>query len=112
MATERKTPQVRVGPTERGLQNPVDNIERQVRANLQPTPDRRFRVPEIDPHHEALQLCEARPAQLGASRPCVFHRRDTEAGQSSSELSEVIELSAADDRLEPAQNVSMAVVLA
>ena len=103
---------MRVRPTERGLQHPVDNIEGQIRANLQPTPDRRFRVPEIDPHHEALQLCEPGPAQLRASRPCLFSRSDTAARQSASELSKVIELSSADDRVELAQQVSLAVILA
>ena len=103
---------MRVRPTERGLQHPVDNIEGQIRANLQSTPDRWFRVPEIDPHHEALQLCEPGPAQLGASRPCLFSRPHTEARQSASELSKVIELSSADDRVELAQQVSLAVVLA
>ena len=39
-------------------------------------------------------------------------RPDTEAGQIASELSKVIELSSADYRLELAQQVSLAVVLA
>ena len=103
---------MRVRPTERGLQHPVDNIEGQIRANLQPTPDRWFRVPEIDPHHEALQLWERGSAQLGASRSWLFSRSDTEARQSAGELSKVIELSSADDRVELAQQVSLAVVLA
>src|SRR5450432_3384543 len=103
---------MRIRPTERGLQHPVDNIERQIRANLQPTPDRWFRVSEIDPHHEALQLGEPGPAQLGASRWCLFSRPVTEARQSAGELSKVIELSSADDRVELAQQVSPAVVLA
>src|ERR1700722_15211821 len=103
---------MRVHPTERGLEHPVDNIEGQIRADLQPTPDRWFRVPEIDPHHEALQLCEPRPAQLGASRPHLFSRSDTEARQSASELAKVIELSSGDDPVELAQQVSLAVVLA
>src|ERR1700733_15010689 len=103
---------MRVRPAERGLQHPVDNIEGQIRANLQPTPDRWFRVPEIDPHHEALQLWERGSAQLGASRSWLFSRSDTEARQSAGELSKVIELSSADDRVELAQQVSLAVVLA
>jgi hypothetical protein len=103
---------MRVRPTERGLKHPVDDIEGQIRANLQPTPDRWFRVPEIDPHHEAPRLCEPQPTQLWASRPCLFSRSDTEARQSASELSKVIELSSADDRVELAQQVSLAVVLA
>jgi hypothetical protein len=103
---------MRVRPTERGLQHLVDNIEGQIRADLQPTPDRRFRVPEIDPHHEALQLREPGPAQVGASRPCLFFGPGTEARQRASELSKVIELSSADDRIELAQQVSLAVVLA
>ncbi len=103
---------MRVRPTERGLQNPVDHIERQIRANLQPPPDRRLRVPEIDPHHEALQLCELGPAQLRASRPYRLSGTDTELRQSDSELSKVIELSSADDRLELAQQISVPVVLA
>jgi hypothetical protein len=103
---------MRVHPPERRLQNPVDNIEGQIRANLQPTPDRRFRVPEIDPHHEELQLCEPGLAQLGAARLCLFFRRDAELRQGASELSKVIEPSVTDDRLEPAQHVGLAVVLA
>jgi hypothetical protein len=90
----------------------VDNIEGQIRANLQSTPDRWFRVPEIDPHHEALQLWERGSAQLGASRSWLFSRSDTEGRQSAGELSKVIELSSADDRVELAQQVSLAVVLA
>jgi hypothetical protein len=101
-----------VRPTERGLQHPVNDIEGQIRADLQPTPDRWFRVPEIDPHHEALQLGEPGPAQLGASRPCLFSRPDTEVRQPASELSKVIEPSSADDRVKLAQEVSPAVVLA
>src|SRR5450432_3334681 len=103
---------MRIRPTERGLQHPVDNIERQIRANLQPTPDRWFRVPEIDPHHEALQRREPGPAQVGAPRTCLFSRSDTEARQRAGELSKVVELSSADDRVELAQQVSLAVVLA
>jgi hypothetical protein len=91
---------------------PVDKIEGQIRANLQPTPDRRFRVPQVDPQHEELQLCEPGPAQLGASRACLFSRPDAELRQCASELSKVIELRSVDDRLEPAQQASLAVVLA
>ena len=69
-------------------------------------------MPEIDPHHEALQLREPGPAQLAASRPYLFSGLDTEARQGASELSKVIELSSADDRLELAQQASLAVVLA
>jgi hypothetical protein len=90
----------------------VDNVERHIRANLKPTPDRRFRVTEIDPHHEAPELFESRPAQLGTSRPCRLSRRSTKAGKSTRKLSKGIELSPADDRLELAQQVSLAVVLA
>lgn len=102
---------MRVHPPERRLQNPVDDIEGQIRANLQPTPDRRFRVPEIDPHHEEMQLRKLAPAQLGAARLCVFSWPDAELRQGASELSKVIEPSVTDDRLEPAQHVGLAVVL-
>lgn len=69
-------------------------------------------MPEIDRHHEALQLCEPGPAQLWASRPCLSSRSDTEVRESASELSKIIELSSADDRVELTQQVSLAVVLA
>jgi len=69
-------------------------------------------VPKIDPHHEALQLCEPGPAQLWASSPYLFSWSDTEVRQRACELSKVIELSSVDDRLEPAQEISLAVVLA
>ena len=90
----------------------MDDIERQVRANLQPAPDWRLRVTEVNAHHEALELSELGSAQLGASRPCRLSLPSAGAGQGAGELSEIIELGSADDRLELAQNVSLPIVLA
>jgi len=41
--------QVRVGPAERHLQDLVQQVQCQVRAQAQPSPDRWLRVVEVDP---------------------------------------------------------------
>ncbi|MGH7921038.1 MAG: hypothetical protein ACREQM_14010, partial [Candidatus Dormibacteraceae bacterium] len=90
----------------------MDDIECQVRANLQPAPDWRLRVTEVNSHDEALELSELGPAQLRVSRLCWSPFPRAEARHRAGELSEVIEPSAADDRLELAQNFGLSIVLA
>ena len=49
MPTEGEAVQMGVGPVERHLQHLMYDVERQVRAQIEPTPDRRLGVIKVDP---------------------------------------------------------------
>jgi hypothetical protein len=66
IATERETPQMRVGPVERGLQNPVEFVEPEVRADLDPPPDRRRRTGQVGTDLEGAWGRRRLPAELGS----------------------------------------------
>lgn len=104
---------MRVRPSERGLQNPVNHIKGQIGANLESAPDRRLRVPKISSDPKQLNLRRRGSAQLRATWPgALLAGLAAETGQIARERAKVVELGPRDDRLELAQQLSPAVVFA
>src|SRR6476469_3547269 len=60
--------QVRVGPAERYLQDLVQQVQRQVRAQVQPSPDRWLRVVEVDPDPVDGDVTPPGVTQIGPRR--------------------------------------------
>jgi hypothetical protein len=95
---------MRVRPAERHLENPVHDIQRQVRAQIQATPDPRLGSSEVNPDPKGHDVRQRRSPQFLALRPrqllcrcCTTEREVTE------HLPEIIELGTADDRLEASE---------
>lgn len=60
--------QVRVGPVERHLQDLVQQVQRQIRAQVQPSPDRWLRVVEVDPDPVDGDVTPSGVTQIGPRR--------------------------------------------
>jgi len=79
--------QVVVGPAEGRLQHLVDDVERDVGPDLEPTPDGWVGIVEIDPQPVDHCVSEGSASQTGPSR--VRRRPLRELGQVTGELPEV-----------------------
>jgi hypothetical protein len=79
----------------------VHDIQRQVRAQLQATPDPRLGASEVNPDTKSHDIRQRRSPQFLAVRlRQLLHRCSTKEREVTEHLPEIIEPGAADDRLE------------
>jgi hypothetical protein len=103
---------MRISPAEGRLENPVHDIQRQVRAQLESTPDPRLGTSQFNPDTEDPDVGQRRPPQLPALWLTPLLRRcRTERREVTDKLTQVIELGAADHRLKASEQFISAVVV-
>ena len=79
MPAEGEAVQMGVGPVERHLQHLMYDVERKVRAQIEPTPDRRLGVIKVDPDPIDHDAIERWSSELRSRRR--LGRLGSEAGQ-------------------------------
>jgi len=103
---------MRISPAEGRLENPVHDIQRQVRAQLEATPDPRLGMSQFNADTEDPDVGQRRPPQLPAFwlKP-LLRRRRAEQREVTDKLTQVIELGAADHRLNASEQFIPVVVV-